>query len=195
MNLSKRQSTIFLLVLVFLVSFLIIFLPIILTQSAYSTPNSYSSIINGMAITLGPPPNSTNIALDTKIIVDALASASLDDLHASPEVNFASVSSETTGPLTYQTTFYPDKPLDPATTYTISVTIMETAVSWSFTTTTESFHPGTSYYLSTNGLWIALGVAASATIIIGFASWFKRKQKAKLISNNTREKNGDFKLF
>ncbi len=175
MNLSKRQSMVLLLVLVFLVSFLIIFLPIILTQSAYSTPNSYSSIINGMTITVGPPPNSTNIALDTKIIVDALASASLDDLHASPEVNFASVSSETTGPLNYQTTFYPDKPLDPATYYTITVTIMETTVSWSFTTTTEPFHPETSYYLATNGLWIALGAATATTIIIGFASWLKRK--------------------
>ena len=177
MNLSKRQSTIFLLVLVFLVSFLIIFLPIILTQSAYSTPNSYSSIINGMAITLGPPPNSTNIALDTTIIVDALASASLDDLQASPEVNFASENSETTGPSTYQTTFYPDKPLDPATTYTISVKIIETPVSWSFTTTSESFHPGTSYYLATNGLWIALLAAASTTIVIGFAVWVKKKAK------------------
>ncbi len=181
MNLSKKQHTALRLAVVFSASFLIVFLTILLTQSAYSTPSSYVSIINGMDITLGPPPNSTNIPLDTTITVDALASASLNDLHVTPEVNFASVTSETTGPLTYRTMFYPGKLLKPATSYNVSVTIMDVPVSWSFTTTTEPFHPGISYYLATNGLWIALSAAASATTIVGFAVWFKGKRKGKRV--------------
>ena len=63
MNLSKKQHTALRLAVVFSASFLIVFLTIFLTQSAYSTPSSYVSVIKGMDITLGPPPNSTDIPL------------------------------------------------------------------------------------------------------------------------------------
>ncbi len=179
MNLSKKQYVGLFLALTFFASFFLVFIGILLTQSAYSSPSSRLSIINEMDITMGPPPNSTNIPLDTTITVDTLATASLSDLHVVPEVNFASITSGTTGPLTYRTTFYPDAMLKTSTLYNVSVTIMGTPVSWSFTTTAQPFHPGISYLLATNRLWIALAVAASTAAIVGFVLWLKGKKKAE----------------
>jgi hypothetical protein len=176
MNLSKKLHTVLLLIAVFSASFLTVFLAIILTQSAYSTPSNNLSTINGMDIILGPPPNSTNIPLDTTITVDALASAALNDLHVTPELPIARVYSEATSALTYQTTFYPAQLLKPATSYNVSVTIMGGPLSWSFTTTSEPFSPSVSFLLATNALWIGLAVATSATAIVGFAFWFKKKR-------------------
>jgi len=176
MNLSKKQNMILRLAVVFLSSFIIVFLTILLTQSAHSIPSQYVLTINGMEITVGPPPNSTNVPLDTTITVDALASASLDDLRLKPNVDFASQTSETTGPLTYRTTFYPDKPLKPATTYNASVTITNVPISWTFTTTAEPFQLGTSYYFATNGFLVALLSAVSITAITGLIVWSKRKR-------------------
>jgi hypothetical protein len=160
---------------VFAASFLTVFLVIFFTQSTYSTPSSYVSVINDMDITVGPPPNSTNIPLDTTITVDALASASLNDLHLTPEVPIASRYSQVTSSVTYINTFYPAEPLEPATPYTVSVTVLNEPLSWSFTTTSEPFSPNISYILATNVLWISLSAATSATLIAGFAIWLKKK--------------------
>ena len=130
-----------------------------------------------MEIALGPPPNSTNVPLDTTITVDAVASAALEDLHLTPDVPIARVYSEVTSPLTYLNTFYPAKLLQPATSYNVSVTIMDMPVSWSFTTTAEPFNPGISFYLATNVPWVALSVATSVTAIVGVAVWLRNKKK------------------
>jgi len=137
-----------------------------------------------MDLTLGPPPNATDIPLDTTITVDALASAALNDLHLNPPVPFAREYSESSSPLTYQTTFYPAKPLEPATNYTVDVTILGAPVSWSFTTTSESFKPGISFLLASNALWIGLSAAALATTIIGFAVWFRRRKPNRTQENS-----------
>ncbi|MBM4401095.1 MAG: hypothetical protein FJ045_04005 [Crenarchaeota archaeon] len=177
MALSKKLHLTLRLAVVFSASFLTVFSAIFLTQSAYSTPSNHVLIVDGMDITLGPPPNSTNIPLDTTITIDALASASLNDLHMTPEVPIARVYSEVSGPLTYLNTFYPAQLLKPATSYTVSVTIMDVPVSWSFTTTSEPFNPGISFYLATNVLWIALSAAISATSIVAFVIWFFRRKQ------------------
>jgi len=174
MNFSKREILVLRFATIFAITFLIVFLSITLTQSAYSTPISFSSTINGMEITVGPPPNSTNIPLDTTITVDAFASASLEDLRMTPEVKFSNIYSETTGPLTYKTTFCPAKPLEPSSVYTISVTIIQTPLTWSFTTTNEPFESQTHHFLASNGLWIALLIATATTIILGLITWFRR---------------------
>ena len=164
------------LLLIFSVVFLAVFSVIALTQSPYSTPSSQALVVDGgMDIEVGPPPNATGIALDTAITVDALASATVSNLHLTPEVSIAYSSSETTSPLTYLYKFYPTEPLTPATTYTASATIMDTPVSWRFTTTTEPFKPTLTYTLAKNALWIALATAASATAIAGFIIWRKEK--------------------
>jgi hypothetical protein len=97
----------------------------------------------------------------------------LDDLVLAPETPIAGVHSETTGPLTYLNTFYPAQLLKPQTLYTVSVTVMGEPVTWSFTTTAESFKPGMSFYLATNALWIALMAAAASTIVTGLLVRYK----------------------
>jgi len=176
MKLSKQLYMALLLAIVFSASFLAVFLAIFLTQSAYSTPAQDILTVDSMAITLGPPPNSTDIPLDTAIIIDTVNSAEVSDLHIIPEVPVARVTSENSGPLTSLKTFYPAQQLKTATTYNLSATIMDTPVLWSFTTTSESFNPGINFYLATNVLWIAVSAAVAATSIAGFALWYKRKQ-------------------
>lgn len=176
MHLSKKLHAALLLAVVFSASFLTVFLAIFLTQSAYSTPPQAILAVNSMEITLGPPPNSTNIPLDTTIIIDTLNFADVTDLRITPEVPIAGVTSENSGPLSSLKTFYPAQQLKTAITYNVSITIMEVPMSWSFTTTSEPFNPTISFYLATNVLWIALSAAVSATSIVGFAIQFKRKQ-------------------
>ena len=154
-----------LLAAVFALSFLTVFLTIFFTQSAHSSPSSYLLNVDDMEIRVGPPPNSTNISLDTTITVDALASAALSDLQLVPEVPIARVYSQVTSPLTYLNTFYPSQLLKPETCYNVSVTIMRTPIQWSFTTTAEPFEPGVGFFLATNSLWIAILAAAVSTAI------------------------------
>jgi hypothetical protein len=176
LELSKKLRLALILVVVFSALFLTVYLAIFFTQSSHSTPSNSVSLVGSMDIALGPPPNSTNVPLDTTITVEAVASAALNDLHITPEEPIARVYSEATSPLTYQNTFYPAQLLQPATTYNVSVTIMDLPVSWTFTTTAEAFSPGISFYLANNVLWISLAFAASATVIFGFAIWFKYRQ-------------------
>ena len=164
------------LLLIFSVVFLAVFSVIALTQSPYSMPSSEALVVDGgMEIKLGPFPNATSVALDSAITVDAVASATIGNLHITPETLIASSSSESTGPLTYLYKFYPAEPLKPATNYTVSATIMDNQVSWSFTTTAESFKPPLTYSLAKNVIWIALAAAALATLIAAII--IRRKQE------------------
>jgi len=167
-----------LLALVFSVTFLSVFLAIILSLSAYSTPPAYTLDIDGMGIKVGPPPNSTGIRLDTSIIIDALTSASLADFQMTPQVGIARLSSENSSPLTYLNSFYPAQPLKPATFYTVSVIVMNVPVSWSFTTTVEVFSPGISFYLATNAFWTALLTAVLVTLLSGYTLRLRSKAKS-----------------
>jgi hypothetical protein len=179
MNLSKKMRVALILAAVFALTFLTVFLVISLTQSAYSTPEHYASGVNGMTITIGPKPNSTDVPLDTTITIDALSPATLNDLHSTPEVPISLVATEVSGPLSYQHTFYPAQLLKPATSYTVSVKISDVPVTWSFTTTSEPYHPTISFYLATCVLWIAFSTAAATTLIVGLAVGYRKKQVNK----------------
>ena len=167
MDLSKRTRFIMYLITVFSIVFLVTFLTIQFTQSAYSTPAKDVLAVEGMRITLGPPPNFTNIPLDTTITIDTLASVALNDLRITPEVPISHVTSYVSGPLSYEETFHPAHPLDPSTSYAVSVTILDVPVSWTFTTTSETFNPGISFYLAKNTLLIAFSVAVLASVSFG----------------------------
>jgi hypothetical protein len=140
MRLSMKLRAVLLLAVVFSVTFLFVFFAIFLTQSAYSTPSQYVLIVDSMEVTLGPAPNATNVPLDTTITVDTLNFADLSDLHVTPKVSFAGVTSENSGSLSSLRTYYPAQPLKPATAYNVSVAIEAVPVSWSFTTTSEPFN-------------------------------------------------------
>ena len=180
MNLSKNMHVTLILMAVFALTFLSVFLVISLTQSAYSIPEHYASGVNGMTITIGPKPNSTDVPLDTTITIDALSPATLNDLQITPEVPISLVATEVSGPLSYQQTFHPAQLLKPATSYTVSVIISGMPVTWSFTTTSEPYHPTISFYLATNVLWIALSTAAVTTLLVGLVVWYRKKQSSVL---------------
>ncbi len=174
MNLSKKMRAALILAAVFASTFLTVFLVIASTQSAYSTPDSYVSEFEGVDITIGPKPNATGVPLDTTITIDAFSSAELNDLHTTPEVPIANMAVEVSGPMSYKQTFYPDHLLKPATSYTVSVTIRDTPVSWSFTTTSEPYQPTTSFYIATYAPWIAIAAAITMAMLTGSAIWHRK---------------------
>ena len=176
MDLSKKLHVALILAPVFVLTFLTIFLVISLTQYAYSTPDNHASAVDSMSITIGPGPNSTDVPLDTTITIDALSAATISDLHTVPEVAIALVTNEVSGPLSYRQTFYPAQRLEPATSYTVSVSIKDVPFSWNFTTTSEPYHPTISFYIATYALWIALSTAVATTSTVGFSIWFKKKR-------------------
>ena len=179
MNLSKKMRTVLILAAVFTSTFLTVFLVIASTQSAYSTPDSYVSEYEDMDITIGPKPNATDVPLDTTITIDAFSSAELNDLPTTPEVPIASITVEVSGPMSYKQTFYPAQLLKPATSYTVSVTIRDTPVSWSFTTTSEPYQPTISFYIATHAPWIALAAAITTAMLSGSAIWHKKHLNLK----------------
>jgi len=174
MNLLKNLRAASPLIAVFSAIFIAVLLAILFTQAANSSPSQYVFERNGMEIKLGPPPNSTDIPLDTTITIDALATATITDFHVTPQVPLTRWYSEVTGPLNYLYTYYPAQPLQPATVYTVSATVSDASLSWSFTTTAELFKPSLSYLLATNALWIALSTAVSATAIVSLAVRWKK---------------------
>ena len=177
----KKLHLFLFLALIFSVTFLTLFLAIFFSQSAYSMPPIYTLEVNGMGVKLGPPPNSTGISPDTAIVIDALTSVSLTSFQVTPYVSIARVDSENSGPLTYLNKFYPAQPLEPATFYTVSVSIMNIPVSWSFTTS-DVFSPGIGFHLATNALWIALGTSALATLVGAFTIQLRSKVKSSSVS-------------
>lgn len=175
MNLSRNMRAALILAAVFASTFIIVFLVISSTQSAYSTPDTYVSVAGGMDITIGPKPNATDVPLDTTITIDAFSSATFNDLQITPEVSIANIAVEVSGPISYKQTFYPAQLLESATTYTVSATIRDEPISWSFTTTSQPYQPTISFYLATYAPWIAL-VTAATTLLIGSIIWHKKKQ-------------------
>jgi hypothetical protein len=176
MNFSRNMRAALVLAAVFASTFIIMFLVISGTQSSFSTPDTYLSAVQGMDITIGPKPNATDVALDTTITIDTFSAATLNDLQVTPEVPIANVAVEVSGPISYKQTFYPAQLLQPSTTYTVSVTIKNEQVSWSFTTTSQPYQPTTSFYLATYAPWIALATATTTTLLASSAIWRKKKQ-------------------
>ena len=173
------------LITIFLVSFLIVYFSIQITQSAYSNPSKNILTINGMTITLGPAPNSTNVRLDTKITIDTLSSVSVNNPKFTPEIEISHESIYVSGPLTYEKSFYPSQFLKSGTSYQVSVTITDILVSWRFSTTSEPFNPGLEYFLATNTIPIAFIIASLVTIIVGF--WLSRFIKKKKFADGEKD--------
>lgn len=159
---------------IFLVSFLIVYMTISITQSTYSKPDKKATKFETITIAVGPPPNSTEISLDTAIIIDTVASATLYNLQITPETPISHIESIISGPITCEHIIYPAKFLESATTYIVSVNILDVPVLWTFTTTSDSFDPGIGFYLAKNVLLISLTLAVLITIILGLIILFKK---------------------
>jgi hypothetical protein len=181
MNLRLKSFHIAILLIVFFVSsFLAVFLTVTLTEYGYSTPSvSVSGSVDAVGpvgFSLGPSPNSTNVPLDTKIVVYTMRPTTVKDLHLTPEASVGhECSSYGENGLSGKYTFYLNEPLKTATTYNASVFIMDQVVSWNFTTTRKSLESGISFYIATNVFGIALAIATIGTFAIGGLIWIKRR--------------------
>ncbi len=177
MNLSKRLHVILVLSLVFMCSFLAVFFWISNTQSAYSFPQySGSSVGEVFPFMIGPASNSVNVSLDTVIAVSPWRGSSVSNFRSTPEISIARRVVEIGDSPSATVVFYPAEPLEPATTYNVTVFIHREDVTWSFTTTSEPFHPELRHYLVNYALWIALSTATAATLVVGFAIRLRKKQ-------------------
>lgn len=183
MNLpTSRLRRALLLGVVFVALFLGVFFLISATQTAHSPPATVPEAIYRnhsripIPVGVGPAPNSANVSLNTTIVVFQVRSVSVENLHLSPEVPLSGRTDVPEGLASQVTTFYFARPLNPNTTYNVSVAIAGTQYSWVFTTTSEPFNPDVSYYLATYVFWIALAAASAGTCIAGGLIWQQRKK-------------------
>jgi hypothetical protein len=187
MKLHLRNTRLaLLLAAVFVVTFLIVFLVVSNTQSAYSTPPirdvpTYGQPIYAAPpeIYVGPPPNSINVSLDSTIVVNLVHDDYMivQNVRLTPEIPIAARTDEVDSRFGDSTTiFYVAGLLKPSTTYNVSATIHDDPYSWTFTTTNE-FHPSVGYYFATYVWWVAVTSAIIATSIIGLILWHRRKSR------------------
>lgn len=172
-KLSNKRNAILLLVIVFVVLYVATFAAISTTNTAYSTPQTVPTDVYRnnsripIAVGIGPCPNAIDVPLNTAIVVFQLRSCKIENLELTPYVPILGRSDQAEGPASGITTFYPAVPLEPNTTYNVSVTVIDTVLSWVFTTTVDSFQPSISYYLATYALGIAVVPATIGACIVG----------------------------
>jgi hypothetical protein len=177
MKISRKEALrALVLSVVFLVSFFVVFFAISLTQSVYSTPahSGFVSTDAGTPLSVGPPPNATDIPLDTVIVLSQTRPGG-PQLQITPEITIAKIVDTPDFP-GVESTFYPAEPLKPATTYNVTAVVWHEAFSWSFTTTPQPFQPGISYYLAKFAFWIALASATATTLAVGIILWTRKPQ-------------------
>jgi len=179
---SKTLHVAIIIVAVFSASFLAIFLAIYLTPSPYlherahSTPTQYWYGETTGAPIIGPAPNTTNVPLDTTIVIDQIRSFFVGELQLSPEAPIARRVDEYYGLASRAAIFYFSEPLKPATTYNATIFLKSTSISWNFTTTAEPYYPRYEALPSGLGIYVAVVVSAAVTLIVGLIIWNKRKR-------------------
>jgi hypothetical protein len=179
MIISKKMKLIIGFIIVFLISFFGTYFLVILTQSAYSTPSKGLLQIGDISVSVGPEPNSSNIPLDTVIIIDTVASAQIENLNITPEILIQYETSAISGSITYEIIFYPKEPLQPNRNYEVSATIFENPVSWSFATTSETFQPSIGYQLIKNVILISSLIAVVVLVCFSLIIGYKKRGKNK----------------
>lgn len=159
---------------VFLVTFFVVFFAISLTQSTYSTPVQGKLEPGETPLFVGPPPNATDIPLDTVIVLYQTRPGG-PQLQITPDIIMAK-SVDTYDWASVESTYYPAEPLKPATTYNLTAVVWHETFSWSFTTTPQPFQPEISYYLAKFAFWIALASAIALTFTVGILLWTRKPQ-------------------
>jgi hypothetical protein len=178
----KKLRIAFLLTAVFALLFTGTFLTINFTQLGYSTPSKLSGAYGGsigVYVAVGPLENSTNVPLDTTVVVYTSRNPLVTDLHLTPEVPIENkINVPVDDGLSGKTTFYLKEPLKPATTYNASVVVMNETVTWSFTTTTETLPLQSTIgrFITDNAFGVSLVIATIATSAVGITIWTKKNQ-------------------
>jgi hypothetical protein len=172
------------LVAVFSASFLAAFLAIYLTPSPYFHERAYSipayewsspEIDTGNHI--APALNATNVPLDTAIRINLMRPMNIGELQLSPDAPIARRENLSGAPAWIASTFYFSEPLKSATTYNATLFVNNKLISWNFTTTASPFHPRYEAFPSQLGIWVAISVAAAATLVVGLMIWKKKRAR------------------
>jgi hypothetical protein len=127
-----------LLIALFIISGATTFLAINYAHFGYSLPQTGSpqqGSSNGYAISVGPVNNAVDVPLETAIVVSTFRNPAVNNLVVTPQVTVRNIIN--IPDLQGQTTFYPNEPLKPATTYNVSVLVGGETITWSFTTISQ----------------------------------------------------------
>jgi Bacterial Ig-like domain len=164
---------------IFLVSFSSLYLAISLTPFAYyhELAHSYphlegSSNLFPVGI-FGPAPNSTDVPLDTAIVISLTRPVNIENLSLTPQGPIVSQTIEHSPPASETYTFYFAEPLKPATTYNVSLMSGGKPVTWNFTTT-AAYQPRYSTYLYPSVPWATLAIAVAVTFSVSPIIWYKK---------------------
>lgn len=111
----------------------------------------------------GPAPNSTDVPLDTAIVISLTRPVNIQNLSLAPQEPIASQTIEHSPQASETYTFSLAEPLEPATTYNVSLLAVGKPVTWNFTTTAEPYQPRFNTYLYPSVPWGALAIAATVT--------------------------------
>ena len=178
---SKKLQVALVLIAVFSATFLIAFLAIYLTPSpylheqAYSMPTQFWHSPDLAPSSIGPAANSTNVPLDTIIVVDQMRPMNVGELHLSPEAPLERRIDEYYRPAGKCTTFYFSEPLKPATTYKVTLFFGDEPISWNFTTTAEPYNPRYETLPSALGISVVVITSAVITLAVGLKGRTKKK--------------------
>ena len=148
--------------LLFVVLFLTLYFGVTLTDFGYSRPSIMVTNVGGLGVALGPESGDTNVALDTFFRIGTMRHTTVKDLQLTPEVPIARRRDLPEGLAGGDYRFYPAEPLEPATTYNASVSIMGETVSWSFTTTSKPLH-SIGFFIASNVFGTSLLIAIAVT--------------------------------
>jgi hypothetical protein len=186
MNLFTKKLFISILVLVFSASFIVMYFVFSLTPYAYSEQKDYSTpslspwpSMVPYGISLGPAINSTNVPLDTTIIIDEIRSIKVSNVSLTPEIPIERQNIEGYGLASQQYIFYLAQPLKPSTNYTVAAFFGAPAdeVSWSFTTTSEAISQRyIAVYEETRVLDVSFLAAIVSTLATGLLVYFKKRR-------------------
>jgi len=165
---------------IFISSFLSSYVVISLTPFAYyrerahsSPPLDGSSNLFPVGI-FGPAPNSTDVPLDTAIVIFLMRPVNIKDFNLSPQVPIAAQTTERIPPASEEYTFYFADPLKPDKTYNVTLLAGGKPVTWNFTTTAEPYAPRFNTYLYPSVLWASFAIATAITFGVSLIIWHKK---------------------
>ncbi len=181
---SKKLSAVLLLG-VFLLALSSTYLVISLTPFAYHRElvQSYPPLEGASSLfpvgILGPAPNSTDVPLDTAIVIALTRPVNIENLNIAPQGPAVSKTIAHSPPASETYIFCFTDPLKPATTYNVTALSGGKPITWNFTTTAEPYEPRYSTYLYPYTLWVALAVAAFVTVSVFLIILHKKEKRLR----------------
>ena len=124
----------------------------------------------------GPSPNSTEVPLDTAVVIFLMRPVNIENFSLTPQGPLAIQTIEHSPPASETYTFCFAEPLKPVTTYNITLLAGGKPVTWNFTTTAKPYSARFNTYLCPSVPWVALAIATSITFGVTLVVWHKKRK-------------------